>query len=187
MAKRSPQSAMLAKERSSYGGILLKTRAGRRRGRPLSTKETMHLVLRSSKAKGEWSFRKSHNAAHINRLVDKFSFRYGVRVISMANVGNHLHFQIKLSNRFGYRPFIRALTGAIAMAITGRNRWNLTENKLNDRERFWDYRPFTRVVESFNALLNLRDYVRINQLEGAGYRRTEDRLRLQVDRPRKDL
>jgi len=187
MAKRSPQSAMLAKERSSYGGILLKTRAGRRRGRPLSTKETMHLVLRSSRAKGNWSFRRSHNAAQINQIIDKFSLRYGVRVISMANVGSHLHLQIKLSNRFGYRPFIRAVTGAIAMAITGRNRWNLTENKLNDRERFWDYRPFTRVVESFKALLNLRDYVRINQLEGVGYRRTEARFMLQVASQREEL
>jgi hypothetical protein len=185
--QRSPQRAMLAKERSSYGGILLKTRAGRRRGRPLSTKETMHLVLRSSKAKGDWSFRRSHNSARINQIIDKFSFRYGVRVISMANVGNHLHLQIKLSNRFGYRPFIRAVTGAIAMAITGRNRWNLSGHKLNDRERFWDYRPFTRVVESFKALLNLRDYVRINQLEGVGYRRTEARIMLQVARQREEL
>jgi REP element-mobilizing transposase RayT len=190
--QRSPQRAMLANERSSYGGILLKTRAGRRRGRPLSTKETMHLVLRSSKAKGDWSFRRSRNAAQINRIIDKFSFRYGVRVISMANVGNHLHLQIKLSNRFSYRPFIRAVTGAIAMAITGRNRWSLEGNSRQPRastlgrslapsrtaaqqligqERFWDYRPFTRLVESFKALLNLRDYMRINQLEGAWYPR----------------
>lgn len=208
MAKRSNQNALLAKERSSYGGILLKTRAGRRRGRPLSTKETMHLVLRSSKAKDSWSFRKPRNATRINRIIENFSCRYGVRVISMANVGNHLHLQIKLSNRFGYRPFIRAVTGAIAMAITGRNRWSLKRSSIKpdaseqngDRtslyksapqslshKRFWDYRPFTRVVESFKAHLNLRDYVRINQLEGEGYRRSDARVMLQLVRQSEDF
>ncbi len=107
---------MLAKQKSAYGGDLLKTREGRKHARPLSTRETMHLVLRSTKAKGDWSFRKPRNEANVNRIVDKFSVVYGVRVISMANVGNHLHLQIKLTNRFTYRPFIRAVTAAIAMA-----------------------------------------------------------------------
>jgi REP element-mobilizing transposase RayT len=182
---------MLANEKSAYGGDLLKTRAGRKHGRPLSTRETMHLVLRSTKAKGEWSFRKPRNEAHVNRIVDKFAVTYGVRVISMANVGNHLHMQIKLTNRFTYKPFIRAITAAIAMAVTGRNRWTQRQNcpKSQSRQsqsvqiskkpisnKFWDYRPYTRVVESFKAWLNLRDYIRINQLEGAGYSRAEARF-----------
>jgi len=187
MAKRSPQTSMLAKEKSAYGGDLLKTRAGRRGARPLSTRETMHLVLRSTKAKGDWSFRKPQNEARINRIVDKFSVIYGVRVISMANVGNHLHLQIKLSNRFAYKPFIRAVTAAIAMAVTGRNRWT---RSASSKEKFWDCRPFTRVVESFKAWLNLKDYVRINQLEGAGYKRGDARFMLKIekwfdDQPRK--
>lgn len=180
---------MLVKEKSAYGGDLLKTRAGRRGARPLSTRETMHLVLRSTKAKGEWSFRRPRNKVHVNRIIDKFSVAYGVRVISMANVGNHLHLQIKLSNRFTYRPFIRAVTAAIAMAITGRNRWTLAARKAKPpsseksrREKFWDYRPFTRIVESFKAWLNLKDYVRINQLEGAGYKRNDARFMLKVEK-----
>lgn len=193
---------MLANEKSAYGGDLLKTRAGRRHGRPLSTRDTMHLVLRSTKAKGDWSFRRPKNAAGINRIIDRFSVMYGVRVISMANVGNHLHMQIKLSNRFTYKPFIRAVTAAIAMAITGRNRWTVAgidrekiegaRNANSDiacervspekREKFWDYRPFSRVVASFKAYLNLVDYIRINQLEGAGYKRDDARFMLKVER-----
>ena len=200
---------MLAKEKSAYGGDLLKTRAGRRRGRPISTRDTMHLVLRSTKAKGDWSFRKPKNAACVNRIIDKFAVIYSVRVISMANVGNHLHMQIKLSNRFTYKPFIRAVTAAIAMAITGRNRWTAetreqgragtqahgsagkqaqgTAGTLENRgsvrrEKFWDYRPFTRIVESFKALLNLKDYIKINQLEGEGYNRDDARFMLKVER-----
>ena len=136
----------------------------------------MHLVLRSSRARGAWSFKRPRNEAGIKRLTERFGLRYGVRVISMANVGNHLHLHIKLSNRRGYAPFIRALTGAIAMLVSGAKRDHGIEGK------FWDYRPFTRVVVSLKAFLNLRDYIAINRLEGFGYRRDEARMIIERSR-----
>lgn len=164
------QLHLLKAQPSAYGGQLLKTRKGRSRGRPLATKSSMHLVLRSSLAKGEWSFRRPKNQAKIRSLLKKFSERYGVRILSLANVGNHLHLHLQLTRRDGYRPFIRALTGAMAMAITGVNRWTA---KIGKKLRFWDYRPFTRIVVGFRALLGLRDYIRINQLEGEGVNRAQ--------------
>lgn len=164
MSKKSPQLELLEKQNKAYGGELRKTRKGRRSGRPLSVRDTMHLVLRSSKAKGDWSFRSPKNEAEIKRILKKFSGKYGVKILSLANVGNHLHFQIKLSNRHVWRPFIRAITAAIAMAVTGKNRW-----RQENRGRFWDYRPFTRVVRSWQACLMLKDYIKINRLEGQGY------------------
>ncbi|MDZ4678706.1 MAG: transposase [Oligoflexia bacterium] len=171
------QSVFLKKSNKSYGGELLKTRKGRSQPRPLDTRNTMHLVLRSSKATGEWSFKKTKNEIKIREIVSKFSTKYGVRILSLANVGNHLHFQIKLSNRFAYKPFIRAITAAIAMGVTGTSRWNKLKKEAKDR--FWDYRPFTRVVQSFRAFLNLRDYIQINQLEGLGTSRVEARFILE--------
>ncbi len=176
------QIQLLKKENSSFGGELFKTRKGRARPRPLDTRYTMHLVLRSTKAKGEWSFKRPQNERVIRTILQRFSTRYGVKILSLANVGNHLHFQIKLSNRYTYRPFIRAITSAIAMAVTGVNRWNRTQKKL----KFWDYRPFSRIVQGYRAFLNLRDYIRINQLEGYGYQREHARwliteLRVQWD------
>lgn len=179
-SNRPKQLALLKGEKSAYGGDLLKTRAGRKRGRPISTRETMHLVLRSTQAKGEWSFKRAKNEAAINRIVEKFSVIYGVRVLSLANVGNHLHMQVKFANRFAYAPFIRAITGAIAMAITGRSRW--TREGSHERRKFWDYRPFTRVVQSLRAFLKLKDYIRINELEGFGYRRDDAQFMLKVER-----
>jgi REP element-mobilizing transposase RayT len=168
------QLEMLRKENSAYGGELFKTRQGRARPRPLSTRETLHLVLRSSRAKNEWSFARKGNRKKIHEILTRFSRKYGVKVLSYANVGNHLHLHIKLSNRYHYQPFIRALTGAIAMAITGSSRWKPLKRKAKDR--FWDYRPYTRIVRSFRALLNLKDYIRINQYEGFGYSRREARF-----------
>src|SRR5438477_6926726 len=98
--------------------------------RPLDTSNTMHLVLRSEMATGDWSFKKPRNEAKIRQIAEKFSQKFGVRIISLANVGNHLHFHIKLSNRFTYRPFIRALTAAIAMAVTGASRWQTMRERL---------------------------------------------------------
>jgi REP element-mobilizing transposase RayT len=162
------QRELFKKEEKIYGGELRKKRKGRLGPRPLAVKSTMHLILRSSKAVGPWSFRKHHRK--INAIVDKFATKYGVKIISLANVGNHLHLHIKLSNRFTYKAFIRAITAAIAMAVTGASRWN----KL--KEKFWDYRPFTRVVIGLRAFLNMRDYIRINQMEGQGYDRAHARL-----------
>lgn len=167
---KNPQLSFLKKASSAYGGELLKTRKGRLRGRPLDTKNTMHIVMRSSQAKGDWSFKKSKNEIKINHILSKFAHKYGVKIISFANVGNHLHLQVKLSSRRGYKPFIRATTSAIMMAVTGISRWNRGTPK-----KFWDYRPFTRVIESYLGFLNLKDYIQINQLEGFGYIRGEAR------------
>jgi putative transposase len=167
MRKRSTQLSFLAKEKSAYGGELQKKRRGRLRGRPLGTRATMHLVLRSSQAQGACSFRHEGNQKKIRELVKKFAHKYGVKVLSLANVGNHLHFHIRLGYRRTYPAFIRALTGSIAMAVTGASRWKPAKTK------FWDYRPFTRIVQGYRAFLSLRDYIEVNQLEGLGYQRLQ--------------
>ncbi len=183
------QRLLLKNEPKAYGGELLKTRKGRSRGRPLDTKNSTHMVLRSSKAKGEWSFLRPKNARAVREIFTRFSRKYGVKVVQLVNVGNHLHVHIKLTNRHTYKPFIRAVTGAIAMAITGRTRWNptahlksmstKTSGKEKTKLKFWDYRPFTRVVMGWRAILTLKDYLKINELEGRGYSRATARNLLQ--------
>jgi REP element-mobilizing transposase RayT len=127
-------------------------------------------VLRSTKAKGALSFLK--HRASIERILHKFSAKNGVKILALANVGNHLHLEIRLSTRHSYRAFIRAITAAIAMAVQGKSRWNKIE------EKFWDYRPFTRIVLGYRVLLGLKDYIEINELEGQGIVRSKSRLAL---------
>ena len=174
MAKRNFQIKLLKDQPKAYGGTLLKTRKGRSQSRPLDTKHTMHLILRSLRATGEWSFWKPKNKNEIKRIVSKFSTKYGIKILSLANVGNHLHFQIKLTNRYTYKPFIQAITSAIAMAVTGASRINPLKKEAKDR--FWERRPFTKVVMGFKAFLNLRDYIEINRLEGFGFTRPQARF-----------
>ncbi len=165
---RKAQLSMLKNQNSAYGGELRNTRQGRARPRPLAVRNTMHLVMRSSLARGEWSFRKPKHKKRIEQIFSKFSKKYGVKILSLANVGNHVHLHVHLSNRYSYKPFIRATTSAIAMAIMGTSRWR---KPATQQRKFWDYRPFTRVVLGFKALLRLKDYLRINELEGFGHDR----------------
>ena len=131
MPKKSQQNSLFqAKNTKSYGGKLLNTRKGRRCGRPLATRQSMHFVLRSSKAKGVLSFKYKNNPQRIKSIIAKFSHKYGIMVYSLANVGNHLHMHIKLGPRGGYKPFIRAVTSAIAMAVTGAGKGNPMKQAL---------------------------------------------------------
>jgi len=155
----SKQASLFKKSKLEYGGELFKTRKGRSGPRPLDTKNTMHLVLRSSKAKGEWSFREPKNYKKIKALIEKFSTKHAIKIHSYAINYNHIHFHFKLINRYTYKKFIRALTAAIMMAVTKCSRWN----KI--KEKFWNLRPFTRVVVGFKVFLNIKKYIEINQLE----------------------
>jgi REP element-mobilizing transposase RayT len=129
----------------------------------------MHFVLRSTQAKGNWSFTRHRNK--INRILEDFAVRHGVILKSFANVGNHLHLHIQLTHRLAYKPFIRAITSAIMMAVTGASRWK----KVALPKKFWDRRPFSRIAIGLHAALRLQDYVRINQLEGWGLCRVSAR------------
>jgi REP element-mobilizing transposase RayT len=160
----------------AYGGSLLKTRRGRAKPRPIATGQTMHLVLRSTKAAGPWSFRTPRNFSTIQKILKKFASKHGVGIESFAINLNHLHLHVKISTRHAYMRFIRAISSAIAMAVTGMSRWNPLELK------FWDRRPFSRVVVGERDRENMRDYIRINELEGGGCKRVEARFYMDLEK-----
>jgi REP element-mobilizing transposase RayT len=158
------QAHFFPKNPTTYGGDLLKTRAGRRRPRPLSTRSTMHFVLRSTLATGPRSFRRPENAREFRALLAKFSAENGITVHSAALPGNHIHLHLRLKNRHTYKAFIRAFAAAVALALGGRN-----------GIRFWDRRPFSRVVYGRRDFLGVQKYVRVNFLEEQGFERAEAR------------
>lgn len=165
MKKVKQQISFFKDDPLAHGGDLQKRRNGRGR-RPLTTRYTIHLVMRSTKAKGEWNFLKPKNRTKIKRILKKFAEKWGVQLIDGANVGNHLHLEIRLRSLQSYKPFIRAVTSAIATAISGTSRW--TPKNIT---RFWDHRPFTKIVKSIKQVFNLRNYMQINRLEGKGVTR----------------
>ncbi|MFM6930330.1 MAG: transposase [Bdellovibrio sp.] len=138
---------------NAFGGTLFR-KARYRCSRPLSTTKPIHLVLRSSQAKGSKSFQANKNWKNIEKLCFEFAARYKVQIERYVNGGSHLHLIIRLKDRLSYAPFIRSLTGAIALKITGANRHQANDTK------FWDFRPFTTILEGHDKLYNLaKDYV----------------------------
>jgi len=77
--------------------------------RPLDPKRPVHLVLRSSRAKGPWSLLHPKNERRVRRVLDVTAAKYGVRVYRFANVGNHLHLLIMARSRRIFRIPSRVL------------------------------------------------------------------------------
>ncbi len=167
---RSSQTKLFPQKWSlQYGGVL-RNKAKNRGARPLSKKDSLHVVMRSSLAKGNWSFRNPVVMKKMGQFIQDFSQKKGIQILSLANVGNHLHLHVKITNRTLYKAWIRGISSAIAMMVAKRK--GLEELK-KENKKFWDYRPFTRVISSFKAFLSLKDYIEINQFEGLGIPRAQ--------------
>lgn len=157
-----------------FGGELQKKKNGRGR-RPLDDSKSMHITLKSSQAKGEWSFLTRKNRQKIQKVIERFSNKYNVMILKSANVGNHIHLHIQLIDRKTYTPFIRAITAAITMAVTGASRCK----KLT--KKFFDYRPFSKIVTCVKQFVNLNKYLEINEWEAVGCDRLTARMRVEED------
>jgi putative transposase len=160
------------KASKEFGGSL-HGRGNAKTARPLSTKQAMHVVLRSSLAKGEWSLRSARNIKMVEQTLQKLAKQYGIKIDRFANVGNHIHLLIKLSNRFTFAPFIRAFAGIIAMKVTGARKLATLRNIRSTKDdtstaKFWDFRPWSRIVEWGKAYSHARSYVVKNEKEASG-------------------
>jgi hypothetical protein len=155
--------ARLKRDPLAYGSNLRNTRKGRSRPRPLSTKFSMHLILRSSKAKGSWKFTTPANERRINAIISRFAHKHGVTITNFANVHNHLHIHAELQSAQGYKRFIRAVTSAITMAVTGVSRHR--PHAGAGRGKFWDLRPFSRLCTTVAARTRLNRYINLNKAE----------------------
>ncbi len=164
------------KTKDFFGGSFSTCRSFRR-ARPISTKQSMHLVLKSSLAKGRFSFRYGSNAKRIDSAVVNTCRKYGVKLIRHSNNFNHIHLDAKFPSRELFKRFIRSLSGQIAMIASGARKGRRLGD-LVGRQNFWDFRPFSRVVRGRRGYTTANDYVELNKLEADGViSKRESRLR----------
>lgn len=139
------------KTKPAFGGNLLKGNAKSKR--PLDSKKPLHLVLRSQH---EVSLRSPKAFGPVNLVVKQAAEKYGVRIYAFANVGDHLHVLLKISNRRLWAAFIREIAGRIASLL-----------RTFKNTQVWAHKPFTRVVQSWRRdFRNVKDYIFLNELEG---------------------
>ena len=142
--------------RTTHGGAKLK--GHRKLERPLSTKRWIHLVLKSEKAKGSMSFLNARNQIFIQKLQSEKAKKFGIKVARFVNVGNHLHFKIKISSRENFQKFLKSMTTQIARYVTG-------ARKGKPFGRFWQGLAYSRVLCSSRENLILDGYLAGNREE----------------------
>ncbi|MBC7421437.1 MAG: transposase [Bdellovibrio sp.] len=179
-----------------FGGALLKNR--RKSIRPLSRKDSIHFVLRSEWAMGRDSFLAKKNYADIDYIITRFAKQFGVRIYQRAINSNHIHLLLRITNRVLYRAFIKAVSGKIASHVMGQQsfrlflkargnsfagdgshsakvkRESLSKRKtspeiLNKNRGFWEFRPFSRVVNWGKDFKTCVSYLKQNILEAFGF------------------
>lgn len=150
------------------------TKGKRKTQRPFDPKQALHVVLRSSRARGTLSLLHPNHCNLIRDLMDRLKDRWGISVYRYANVGNHLHLLVRAKSRSDWQGFIREFSGGIAMIVTGaRKSHPLGRSKvagLSDSAQrgFWDQLVFTRIVKFGRDFKSVATYVLRNFWEGAG-------------------
>jgi len=151
------------KPRGHFGGRYLKN-YNPNCERPMDSKKALHLVLKSSQAVGEKSFKSKKNEAKIWGIINKHAEKTGIKIYEYANGGNHLHLLLRAKYRDDYTAFIKTITGLIARMVGNSQRGK----PLN--KKFWDARPFSRIVsfakQEFKAI---KTYLLRNTLEAIGW------------------
>jgi REP element-mobilizing transposase RayT len=132
--------------------------------RPMDSKKALHLILRSSKSTGARSLKNEKYEAKIWQIVSHHAQKLGISIYSYSNGGNHLHLLIRAKYRDDYNSFIRTITGLIARAV------GKTERGHRSKEKFWDARPFSRIVSFAKREFQMvRAYLLRNTLEAIGW------------------
>lgn len=157
---RARQLSFLPKVPLEHGGQI--RRGKRKTARPIDLKRPLHLVLRSSMARGRRSMLAPAYERRVRAVVDAASKKYGVRVHRFVNVGNHLHLLVQTRTRRAFQGFLREIAGAVAMLITGARKSHALGS------RFWDLLAYTRVVSWGRDFSRLKLYFIKNHFEAAG-------------------
>jgi REP element-mobilizing transposase RayT len=121
----------------------------------------MHVVLKSSKAKEKYSFYR--HKKFIKRLLNKQSKQHFVKIYQWQNVGNHLHLVLRCKNKDHFNNFLRAVSGLIPRHILKAQRGSAKGMK------FWDQRPFTRIIRWAKDYRQMLWYMRKNDYQAKGY------------------
>lgn len=131
--------------------------------RPLDPRKPLHLVLKSARARGAWSFLQPRFKREISSILYSQAHRWGVELMSFSNVGNHLHLLVKFPSRRAFQAFLKVITGRIAMLIT-------KSRKGFSVGRFWDKTVFSRVVQWGRDFERISTYLVKNFVEPLGFR-----------------
>lgn len=123
----------------------------RKSTRPLSRKHVVHVVMKSSQARGSNSLLGPRRARMVRQVLRLQSQKTGIQILETINLGSYLHLTLRVPHRKAYTDFIRAISGLIARKILGKERGKAgshssAQNK--NRQSFWESRPLTQILKT---------------------------------------
>lgn len=131
----------------THGGMSRKKR--RKIRRPLIPGAVHHVVLKSSKARGQMSFLRPHH--QVRQLLNQRARKHFVEVLDFVNMGHHLHIKVRFKDRKRFQNFLRTFSALLARRVTGAHRGQRFG-------KFWDGLAYTRILTSKLEELGLRGY-----------------------------
>jgi len=154
--------------KKQFGGTLLLGK--RKMKRPLSTKNPIHLILKSNRK----DIFKPGNRS-LENLIRSQCERFSIHIYDFALNWSHVHLLIRIRDRQDYIKFIRALTSLIATRVRQfqneiRN-GNLGREPCqsdSDLQKIFTLRPFTRIINWGRDFKNALSYQILNQFEALG-------------------
>jgi REP element-mobilizing transposase RayT len=162
------QTSFFPPGRREHGGSL--SLGKRRARRSLSTKQALHVTLRSELARGERSLLR-HKSTILHTL-RKASRLFNVRVYRAAICGNHLHALVRGRQRVDLQNFFRVFAGHSAQAILqqhplppGLRPAPTRQGCAKNQRRFWAYLIYSRIITWGREFRSVARYILQNQLE----------------------
>ena len=159
---RQTAFSFLGDFKREFGGSLL---AGKRKTmRPLSTKEPIHLVLKST---GNRVF--SPGDRRIENLIRNQAAKYKIKLFRISLNWTHVHAIIQIKDRKSYNSFIRTVTALLVSLISQIRKMDLTG--------LFDLRPFTKIISWGRQFKSLFGYHDLNDMEAFGMIRREKKTK----------
>lgn len=131
----------------------------RKTTRPFSPKSSVHIVLKSKRARGTWSLRHRKNHAKITSMIYVYAARFKVQVYRSANAGNHLQLLVKSTDRKAMADYLRVLAGRIAVTVSG------AQKGVKRIGKFWDHLCWSRLVKWGREFYTVQRHIFSNELE----------------------
>lgn len=147
--------------RLSHGGILRKSRHGRGR-RPLSSRDSIHIVFKVNVRALPRGLRHPATFATLHRVNLRYAKRFKISVEQIAVERDHVHILAHAGSRAQFQAYFRVVSGQFAQIVTD------TFKRRQCGVRVWKYRPYTRVVRGDRDQRTVRNYIRLNELEASG-------------------
>jgi len=154
----SRQLCFLPKQSMQFGGSLSKGK--RKSKRPVTTKNPIHFVLKSEKAKRNLSF--VNHKSSLEKIIAQVCKVHHIKLYEMAINFDHIHLVIRLPNVSAYAGWIKALTSLIVQTIARRAKQAI--------KNFFTLRPYSRIITWGRQFKRVLEYQILNQMEIFGLR-----------------